>query len=52
MISKWKEQNSIIIVPNRAPNARPTSPSFADDTAAMAEKISGAPFPNAKNVTP
>jgi len=38
--------------PNRAPNARPASPSLALPTAAIALKTSGAPLPNARNVTP
>jgi hypothetical protein len=38
--------------PNRAPKAKPTSPPLALLTAAMAENISGAPLPNARNVTP
>ena len=38
--------------PKSAPNARPASPSFELPTAAMAEKTSGAPLPNARNVTP
>lgn len=39
-------------VPKRAPNAKPTSPSFEVLTAAIAENISGAPLPKARNVTP
>lgn len=38
--------------PNKAPNAKPASPSFAFPTAAIALNTSGAPFPNARNVTP
>lgn len=38
--------------PNRAPNARPASPSLALPTAAIALNTSGAPLPNAKKVTP
>ena len=38
--------------PNKAPNARPASPSFALPTAAIALNTSDAPFPNARNVTP
>lgn len=38
--------------PNRAPKANPESPSFEFPIAAMALKTSGAPLPNAKNVTP
>lgn len=38
--------------PNSAPKARPASPSFELPTAAMALNTSGAPLPNAKNVTP
>jgi len=43
---------SIVDLPKRAPNARPTSPPVALLTAAIAENISGAPFPNARKVTP
>lgn len=32
--------------------AKLSFPLLERDTAAMAEKISGAPFPNARNVTP
>ena len=39
-------------LPNNAPIANPASPFFAFDIAAMALKMSGAPLPNAKNVTP
>ena len=38
--------------PNKAPKARPASPSLAFPTAAMALNTSGAPLPKAKNVTP
>ncbi len=38
--------------PNKAPKAKPASPSLALPTAAIALKTSGAPFPNARNVTP
>ena len=38
--------------PNKAPNARPESPSLELPTAAMALNTSGAPLPNARNVTP
>ena len=41
-----------IILPNKAPMASPASPPLALDMAAIALKISGAPFPKAKNVTP
>jgi hypothetical protein len=38
--------------PKRAPNANPASPSFELPTAAIALNTSGAPLPNARNVTP
>lgn len=41
-----------IPAPNKAPMAKLSFPLLERDTAAMAEKISGAPFPNARNVTP
>lgn len=39
-------------IPNKAPIASPASPPLALLIEAIAEKISGAPFPNARNVTP
>ena len=39
-------------LPNKAPIAKPASPFLAFPIAAIAENISGAPFPNARNVTP
>ena len=41
-----------IPAPNNAPKASPASPSLAFVIAAIAENTSGAPFPNARNVTP
>ncbi len=38
--------------PKSAPKAKPESPSLAFPIAAIALKTSGAPFPNAKKVTP
>lgn len=38
--------------PNNAPKARPASPFLALPMAAIAEKMSGAPLPKARKVTP
>ena len=39
-------------LPNKPPIASPASPAFMARKAAMAENRSGAPFPNARKVTP
>lgn len=51
---KFISKNSFLFfqIPKRAPNAKPTSPPLELPTAAIAENISGAPLPNARNVTP
>lgn len=42
----------IFNLPSRAPNAKPASPFLTLAIADIAEKISGAPLPNASRVTP